>query len=65
MHFPFMDLRRSSKIEVDTNLSWPKSFSISREVRFCYESTYFEQIFFYITYVCYRLDKELNELSIL
>jgi hypothetical protein len=39
MHFSFMDLRRGSKIEVDTNLPWPKSFSISREVIFCYENT--------------------------
>ena len=43
MRFPFMDLRRSSKIEVDTNLPWPKSFSISHKVRFCHENTYFEQ----------------------
>ena len=38
MHFPFMDLRRGSKIEVDTNLPWPKSFYINREQRFCVES---------------------------
>ena len=38
MHFPFMDLRRGSKIEVDTNLPWPKSFYINREQRFCIES---------------------------
>ncbi len=49
MLFPFMDLRRGSKIEVDTNLPWPKSFSISREVRFCYESTYFEHNLFHIS----------------